>query len=257
MLLYAMLLFVTFSSPCFSYFESTELEVLPKEMNGISLETIPNFLKEWHLVTVRYRQDSNELRFVYANEIAFKEMSSLNPKYPDGAIFAKVAFFTEQDPAFISSRVPSGAKRYQIMKRDQKKYRESDGWGYALFNAKGKTFGGDEKSNTMACVACHRIVPERDFVFSRQLQMEVGNIFQSRQTEAKSLNHFEQKPVKDAGPLLQELAGKTLKVDHFVGEIQKHAFSGTLDEIIPFLKDHSMREKKISVFSSIRITFLS
>lgn len=124
-------------------------------------------------MTVRYRTDSKELRFTYANDLAWKQMNSSQPTYTDGAIFAKVGIIAEKDPA-SSSEVPSGAKRFQFMVRDRKKYRTTNGWGYALFDDKGKVFNEDIKQKTLACAACHNMVPERDFVFSTAMNLDLG-----------------------------------------------------------------------------------
>jgi hypothetical protein len=141
-------------------------------MNGIKMSQFPGFAEKWHLVTVRYRKDSNEMRFTYANDLAWKSLQSLKPNYPDGAVFAKIGMMSEADPSFPSSVVPSGAKRFQFMVRDKAKYSDTDGWGYALFDDRGRLFNDDVKIRTQACVACHRIVPERDFVFSRKAQLD-------------------------------------------------------------------------------------
>lgn len=134
-------------------------------MNGLSLNQFKDFEK-WNLVTVRYREDVREIRFVYANDIAYAELKS-GEKYPDGATFAKATMKAEDDSAFPDSKVPGSTIRYQFMVHDEKKYADSDGWGYGLFNADGTVIGKQVVAQTKACVACHRIVPERHFVFSQ------------------------------------------------------------------------------------------
>ena len=63
-----------------------------EKMNGISLKDYRGFDKKWKLVTVRYRKDTGEMRFVYANPLAEKTLMSGKTDYPDGAVFAKVEF---------------------------------------------------------------------------------------------------------------------------------------------------------------------
>ncbi len=229
-----------------AYFDqSTKNE--PAIMNDIKFEDFKDFTEKWHLVTVRYRTDSNEMRMTYANDIAWKEMQSLKPNYPDGAMFGKVGLITEKDPAFASSEVPSGAKRYQLMVRNKKKYADTKGWGYALFDEKGLLFNEDIKLKTQACAACHAVVPERDFVFSRPMSISFGSesknvkIFSEPSTglkfEAKSLNAYPASFVKNVSAQIKTIAS-------LEGEIKKHSFSGTLDEIIPFLIEYSKKEGK-------------
>ena len=131
------------------------------EMSGYKLDQFKNFENTWKLVTVRFRKDTGELRFTYANSLAWKTLSSNNRNYPDGSVFAKIGIATQEDPAFTSSAVPSGARRYQFMVRNAKKHQDTEGWGYALFDKNGKTFPGEPKVASQACAACHHLVPDR------------------------------------------------------------------------------------------------
>lgn len=206
-------------------------------MNGIMFDDFKDFPEKWKLVTVRYRLDSKELRLIYANTKAWDGLKKLKPKYEDGAIFGKVAFVAEPDPAFASSLTPHGVKRYQLMVKNSKKYSETDGWGYALFNEDGGLFNEDVKIKTMACAACHRIVPERDYVFARATNFAVGK----NQKIEKLFQHsqmikFKQVDKKNISKSLKnELIEKNQDVYFLESEIQKNAFSGTLDEIVPVL----------------------
>ena len=245
------LIYILLVTNAWSYFDYSSTPGKPAEMNGIKYDQYKEFTKNWHLVTVRYRLDTKELRFVYANESAWTEMSSLSPKYPDGASFAKVAFVTEVDPAFTSSVGPSGSRRIQIMVKDQKKYSESDGWGYALFDSNGQLFKEDIKSKTLSCVACHRIVPERDFVFSRPVQLpgqsEILKIAHSG--KANKQIFFNQGKLEDIPrSLLPELDANTKAVQLAEGEIKNHAFSGTLDEVVPLLIEQTALTHQPTLF---------
>ncbi len=226
---------------CRAYFEPSLSGERPREMNGIFFDRVKDFTKTWHLVTVRYRQDSGEQRFTYANDIAYKAMQSLKPDYPDGAMFGKVAFMTEDDPAFTSSKIPSGARRFQIMLKNKKAYPESNGWGYALFDSSGNLFNEDIKSKTQSCVACHQIVPERDYVFSRQMLLNPGDVAYDiiRDKDAEKNIPFVKVKSSELGAELKKQLKSFEYVQSLQGELQKHAFSGTLDEIIPILSQKS------------------
>ncbi len=225
------------SSSSNSYYEKASKSG-PGVMNGIKFDDYKDFDKKWKLVTVRYRQDSHEMRFTYANDIAWKEMQSLKPNYNDGAIFAKIGFITEQDPAFPSSEVPSGTKRYQFMVKDKNKYKSTEGWGYALFTDEGGLFKEDLAAKTVACAACHALVPERNFVFSRPMRLQFESVL-SQLNSKKILDEnlpFIEKPAKEFSKGFQDhlSVGATL-VNSLDGPLKKNAFSGTLDEIIPVL----------------------
>jgi hypothetical protein len=133
--------------------------------NGIDPLSGGRFWETWPLVTVRYRKDNGELRFVYANEVAMRALAA-GEKYPDGAIITKIAAVTEGDPLFPNSAVPSAGVRIQFMVKDAVKYAATDGWGYAIFpdDARG---GTDLEGVQSACHACHRLAASLDFVFSR------------------------------------------------------------------------------------------
>jgi hypothetical protein len=224
-----------------------------QEMNGIKFDNYKNFDKEWSLVTVRFRKDSNEMRFIYANDIAMKELNSLKPNYPDGAVFAKIGFIAEEDPVFPSSLMPAGTKRFQFMVKDKKKYKTSDGWGYALFNSEGQVFEEDLQAKTQSCIACHRIVPERDYVFARSFNGGHGSPWTKTEFPNKTSISFKQEKVSkfdgEARTILAENNFKTAET--LSGDLQKYAFSGTLDEIIPLLVEHAQ------IFKSPSILFLN
>jgi len=144
-------------------------------MNGYSLQQFGDFQKNWHLVTVRFRQDTNEMRFTYANDLAWDTLKAGKVDFPNGAVFGKVGVMTKPDPAFVSSVVPGGARRIQFMVRDVKKHSRDDGWGYALFDVQGKVFPDHGRQAVQACVACHHIVPDRGFVFSQLMSNDLNS----------------------------------------------------------------------------------
>jgi len=225
-----------------------------KVMHGIRLSDYGDFEKKWKLVTVRFRKDTGELRFTYANDSAWRHLkktsdrqgSKVSPidkaqveSYPRGAVFAKVGIKTAEDPAFTSSSVPSGVRRVQFMVRDEKRFADTDGWGYALFDSGGNTFPGDPKYASMACAACHKIVPDRGYVFS-QLMTGLAPV-NSVPNELGRLK-FETKAAGSFPDHVQlQLPPKTENVRFVVGDFVRHVFPGTLDEIRPALAKESVR----------------
>lgn len=216
------------------------------EFNGMTLKQFGDFTK-WELVTVRYRRDSNEMRFVYANPIAWKGLKAGGKAYEEGAIFAKIGVVTQDDKNFPSSAVPSGAARFQFMIKNKKKYATTDGWGYALFDQNGKTFGGEPKAAVIACHACHRLVPHKDFVFS--IPADFSSLVtgsKTGQTENSATNFAASMSwsVVPAAQLPEELQKylpeEHTQIDSVRGEIQKNLFLGTLDEIRPLLIQKSL-----------------
>ena len=54
------------------------------------------------------------------------------------------------------------------MRKDSHQYAKSGGWGYALYGVEGGSKTEDiEAKEGAACFACHAVVKDRDYVFSR------------------------------------------------------------------------------------------
>ncbi len=217
------------------------------EMSGVKLNDFTDFEKKWKLVTVRYRRDTGEMRFTYANDSAFEALMNSATDYPKGAVFAKIGFKTDQDPGFPSSAVPTQSRRYQFMVRDKDKFSKTDGWGYALFDRDGFVFPEDVQTQTMACAACHRVVPERGYVFSQYLEMSPKKM--SDKT-VQPENHFAQKikfedlAVKKLPEDIQKLIPSFYKTVRLMNhEITQYLFQGTLDEVKPVLSIESVRSQ--------------
>lgn len=206
-------------------------------MNGIGFFDYFEFWKSWRLVTTRYREDTGELRFTYANQLAWDTLSKNRTDYANGAVFAKIGYETSRDASFASSLVPNAGKRVQFMVRNGEKYAQTDGWGYALFNEEGKTFAGEPKQAALACAACHRIVKTRGFVFSEPLDVTFTPQA-SKSTTKKIVGAFafEEFPGKNLPAVLKKfLPAEQAMVSSLKGDFRRFAIAGTLDEVRPTL----------------------
>lgn len=216
------------------------------EVFGHRFSEFRDFYKTWKLVTARYRQDSHEMRFTYANEAAWKALQAGGKSYPKGAVFAKIGFITQEDKAFASSLVPSGAKRYQFMIRDEARFKDTDGWGYMLFNGKGKTFPGDPTPAAKACAACHKLVPDRTYVFSQEMDIAPFGASLEKAKKASS-------PIPSSRVMFSDLASSELPSDlrkvlpqatasirSMQGAMRADLFEGTLNEVRPLLAEETV-----------------
>ncbi len=226
------------------------------DMNGHTLKEFNGFEKNWKLVTVRYRKDTSEMRFTYANELAWKSLKAGVTEYPKGAVFAKIGLATQEDPSFASSAVPTGARRYQFMIRDKKKYAETDGWGYALFDANGKTFPGEPNHASLACAACHRIVPEKGYVFSQIMELSpfrssaIGTTNSTSGLIGRIL--FQTKSVdKLPERIRKHFPLKTVNYSELTGSIAENVFQGSLDEIRPSLAQQAAKSTQPAALVSL------
>lgn len=210
--------------------------------HGIEGKKSDRFWEKWRLVTVRFRKDNGELRFIYANPIAWKALASKKFPYPDGAMFGKVAFASKSDPVFPVSETPEKVTRIQLMRKDSKKYRGDTGnWGYAIYppTARG---GNEEKHVVVACHACHQAIPSKDYVFSdavfaQEVSGKVSDLgaFQSRfrETSYMALSAFSKKVLD------QTIQSKPERMKF----LEMPVFSGALHESIGPLSSFSNTEK--------------
>ena len=240
---------------CFAYLENENFDRFSNldQMNGYKYSDFKNFEKKWKLITVRYRTDTGELRFTYANSIAYKAMMSGAKDYPDGAIFGKLGFLTEEDPGFTSSKVPSGVRRYQLMVRNKKKHASDQGWGYALFDGQGKTFAEDPHLKIQSCVACHNLVQNRGYVFSQPMNPSdaIKALRPSDQSNLAIGFNFIKVKSKDLAPAIRKHLEGFSEVLVLDGDIRKYIFQGTLDEITPTLITQSRKNNTPTILASV------
>ena len=107
---------------------------------------------------------------------AFKAGIPANGKpVPDGAKMAKIHWAPKKNQFFPTATVPGTQQNVDLMVKDSKRFADSGGWGYAVFdyNATTDTFtpgtmeGHPPQGNDAKCgFACHTIVKSRDFVFT-------------------------------------------------------------------------------------------
>jgi hypothetical protein len=94
---------------------------------------------------------------------------------PDGAKMAKVHWAPKQNEFFPDATVPGKLVNVDFMVKDSKRFADSGGWGYAVFDydAASDTFkpgtlaGTPPQGNDAKCgYACHTRAKARDYVFT-------------------------------------------------------------------------------------------
>jgi hypothetical protein len=95
--------------------------------------------------------------------------------FPDGAKMAKVHWAPKQNEFFKDATVPGSLANVDFMVKDSKRFADSGGWGYAVFDydaatdafKPGTMAGKPPQGNDAKCgLACHTIVKKRDYVFT-------------------------------------------------------------------------------------------
>ena len=131
----------------------------------------------WQLVSAS--MDGDLLATILANPVMIQAYQSGAPAdgkpIPDGAKMAKIHWNPKKLETFPAATVPGTLHDIDFMVKDSKRFADSGGWGYAVFDydAKSDTFSPgtmDDKppqGNDAKCgFACHTIVKTRDYVFT-------------------------------------------------------------------------------------------
>jgi hypothetical protein len=94
---------------------------------------------------------------------------------PDGAKMAKIHWTQKQDKLFPTATVPEKLYNVDFMVKDSKRFADSAGWGYAVFDyddasetfKPGTSAGTPPQGNDAKCgFACHTSAKTRDYVFT-------------------------------------------------------------------------------------------
>jgi hypothetical protein len=133
--------------------------------------------ESWEVVSVSHNGDL--LAVILANPVminAYKSGVPGNGKpFPDGSRMAKIHWNPKKMELFPTATVPATQHDVDFMVRDSKRFADSGGWGWAVFEhdaatgtfRPGTTDDKPPQANDAKCgFACHTIVKMRDFVFT-------------------------------------------------------------------------------------------
>jgi Cytochrome P460 len=131
----------------------------------------------WQVVSVSL--DGDLIASILANPVmidAYLAGAPGNGKpIPDGAKMAKIHWNPKKMETFPAATVPGSQHDVDLMVKDSKRFADSGGWGYAVFeyDAASDTFRPGNltdkppQANDAKCgFACHTIVQTRDYVFT-------------------------------------------------------------------------------------------
>jgi hypothetical protein len=133
--------------------------------------------ESWQLISISH--DGPLLAAILGNPAmieAYKAGIPANGQpVPDGAKMAKVHYNPKNLETFPNALVPGSQHDVDFMVKDSKRFGDSGGWGYAVFEYDAATDafrpgGLDDKppqGNDAKCgFGCHTIVKSRDYVFT-------------------------------------------------------------------------------------------
>ena len=147
-----------------------------KVPGGLSFAEFKGY-ESWQVVSVS--QDGPLMAVILANPVmiaAYRSGVPGNSKpFPDGSKMAKVHWNPVKMTTFPAATVPGSLHDVDFMVKDSKRFAESGGWGWAVFEYEasggkfrpGNTTDTPPQSNDAKCgLACHTIVKMRDYVFT-------------------------------------------------------------------------------------------
>ncbi len=147
-----------------------------KVPGGLSFSEFRGY-EAWQVVSIS--QDGPLMAATLANPVMIKAYQSGIPgngqPFPDGSKLAKIHWIPKKMETFPAATVPGAQHDMDFMVKDSKRFADSGGWGYAVFdyNAATDTFApgtlADKppQANDAKCgFACHTTVKTRDYVFT-------------------------------------------------------------------------------------------
>ncbi len=131
----------------------------------------------WQVVSASL--DGGLLATIVANPVMIEAYRAGIPDngnpFPDGSKMAKIHWNPKKLETFPSATVPGTLHDVDFMVKDSKRFADSGGWGYAVFDydAASDTFmpgtlaDNPPQGNDAKCgFACHTIVKTKDYVFT-------------------------------------------------------------------------------------------
>jgi hypothetical protein len=133
--------------------------------------------ESWQLISIS--QNNGRYATILGNPAmikAYEDGAPANGKpFPDGAKMAKVHWDPKKMEVFPAATVPGTQHDVDFMEKDSKRFADSGGWGYAVFDydassgtfKPGTTADKPPQANDAKCgFACHTGVKARDYVFT-------------------------------------------------------------------------------------------
>lgn len=140
-----------------------------KSPSGIAFSDFKGY-EDWSVVSSA--RTNEVLKVIVANPTMINAYKAGIPgngqPFPDGSKIAKLQWKPKKSTeAPFAVDVPDVFTQAFVMEKDSKRFSDSGGWGYALFNyeAASDKFSADSKSLSNCGVACHTAVKAKDYIF--------------------------------------------------------------------------------------------
>jgi len=136
--------------------------------NGLAFSEFRGY-ESWQVVSISHSGDV--MAATLGNPAMIKAYQAGVPgngqPFPDGAKLAKIHWNTRKVEGFPGATVPSTQHDVDFMVKDSKRFADSGGWGYAVFDYDAATDTFTPGTLAGRCgFACHTIVKSKDYVFT-------------------------------------------------------------------------------------------
>jgi Cytochrome P460 len=138
--------------------------------NGLPFSEFRGY-EDWQVVAVS--QTESLLKVMVANPTMIKAYRAGIPgngqPFPDGSKIAKIEWkpkVNSESPFWV--RVPDSLQDVFLIEKDSKKYPDTKGWAYAVFDYDPATSTyAPDKTGTITCgFKCHTAVAKKDYIFT-------------------------------------------------------------------------------------------
>jgi len=138
--------------------------------NGLAFSDFRGY-ENWQVVAVS--QTESLLKVMVANPTMIQAYRAGIPgngqPFPDGSKIAKIEWkpkVNAESPFWV--RVPDTLQDVFLIEKDSKKYPNTKGWAYAVFDYDPATTSfAPDKTGTITCgFACHTAVAKKDYIFT-------------------------------------------------------------------------------------------
>ena len=147
-----------------------------KVPNGLAFSEFRGY-EAWQVVSSS--QDGDLMAAILANPVMIQAYLAGAPgngkAFPDGAKMAKIHWNPKKMETFPAATVPGTQHDVDFMVKDSKRFADSGGWGYGVFEydaaantfRPGTTADKPPQANDAKCgFVCHTLVKTRDYVFT-------------------------------------------------------------------------------------------
>ncbi len=143
----------------------SEVPDLTMPKNNLNFKEIEDY-KNYKIIGTHFRTDKNELRYILANDIAFKA-SNENKPFPEGSKIVKIGWSTKKMANFNPALEAKEVQRVEYMIKDSKRFSKNPGnWGYARFVKANGNYKSWSKG-TVNCIVCHNLAKDNGYVFTK------------------------------------------------------------------------------------------